>query len=195
MTEDTLKNNNKIKQIIHFFKRRPKLFISIISLILFIFVLIIFFQKREIKKDIAVSNQYNRAIVLIKNEKLDESKIILEKIVEASHRFYSPMSLYLIIDNNLEKDKSKILSSFDKIMNSKKINKEDQNLIKIKKALFMFDNNIQEDEVIKTLKTIINSDSKWKNRTIRLIGDYYSHKGENLKANEYYKLIDVQANK
>ncbi len=194
MTEDTLNENSKLNQIISSFKKRAKLYISIILLILVSLFLMFFIQEKDIRNDVKVSNKYNKALVLLKNKKLDESKIILDEIVKKKHRFYSPMSLYLIIDNDLEKDKSKILISFNKIVNSKKIDQEQQNLIKIKKALFMFENNIQEDEIIKTLKPIINSDSKWRNRAIELIGDYYSHKGENLKADEYYKLLNVQDN-
>ena len=55
----------------------------------------------------------------------------------------------------------------------------------------MTDKAIQERNanVINILKEIINSDSKWSPRAIELIGDYYTHKGENLKADEYFKLL------
>tara|TARA_E500000331_G_C17214686_1_gene695342 strand:- start:142 stop:726 length:585 start_codon:yes stop_codon:yes gene_type:complete len=192
MADDTISEKNKFYQIINFFKKKPKLYISIGVLILLIIVFVTFLQGRDVKKNIEVSNQYNQALVLIKDKKFIESKIFLDKIIDKEHRFYSPMSLYLIIENDLEKDKSNVLLSFDKIINSKKIDKEQQDLIKIKKALFMFENNIQEDKIINILKEIINSDSKWRPRAIELIGDYYTHKGENLKADEYFKLLNSE---
>ncbi|RPG97942.1 MAG: hypothetical protein CBC66_002485 [Candidatus Pelagibacter sp. TMED106] len=192
MADDTISEKNKFYQIINFFKKKPKLYISIGVLILLIIVFVTFLQGRDVKKNIEVSNQYNQALVLIKDKKFTESKIFLDKIIDKEHRFYSPMSLYLIIENDLEKDKSNVLLSFDKIINSKKIDKEQQDLIKIKKALFMFENNIQEDKIINILKEIINSDSKWRPRAIELIGDYYTHKGENLKADEYFKLLNSE---
>ena len=98
MADDTISEKNKFYQIINFFKKKPKLYISIGVLILLIIVFVTFLQGRDVKKNIEVSNQYNQALVLIKDKKFTESKIFFDKIIDKEHRFYSPMSLYLIIE-------------------------------------------------------------------------------------------------
>ena len=113
----------------------------------------------------------------------------MENIINKGHRFYSPLALYFIIDNNLETDSLKIINFFDKILSINTIDKENLNLIRIKKAIFLF-NTEDEDLIIKTLNPIINSDSVWRNITIKLISDYFLSKDQKIKANEYIQLLN-----
>ena len=66
--------------------------------------------------------------------------------------------------------------------------KENLNLIKIKKAIFLFSLD-DEELIIKTLNPIINSDSVWRNIAIKLISDYFLSKDESKKADEYIQLL------
>ena len=99
-----------------------------------------------------------------------------------------------MIDNNLENDTQKIINFFDKILLIKSIENENLNLIKIKKALFLFSMG-DEELIIKTLNPIINSDSVWKNMAIELISNYFLSKNQKAKANEYIQLLGNQINK
>ena len=63
------------------------------------------------------------------------------------------------------------------------------NLIKIKKAIFLFSIG-NEELVIKTLNPIINSNSFWRKIAIILISDYFLSKDQKLKANEYLQLLN-----
>ena len=103
------------------------------------------------------------------------------------NRFYSPMALYLIIENKLVKDPSKISELFDEVLDISEIDNEDLNLIKIKKVVFLF-NSISENEILELLQPISNSKSVWRSNAIKLLIDYYTFKGESLKAKEFKNL-------
>ena len=70
-----------------------------------------------------------------------------------------------------------------------------QKLLVFKKALINSDSN-SENELLKTLNPIINSDSIWKYQSLLLLGDYFFSKGENEKAKDFYNKIlnDQNAN-
>ena len=131
---------------------------------------------------------------MIKQKKILESKLLLESIISENHQFYSPMALYLIIDNNIVSKKIKIISFFDKILNNNSISKENLNLIKIKKAIYLIglDN---EKLIIETLNPIINSNSVWRNIAINLISEYFMSKNQIVKAKEYIQLLNKNNNK
>ena len=70
------------------------------------------------------------------------------------------MALNNIIDNNLEKNKEEVLKFFDIVENTK-IDKEQKNLVKLKKALYLI--KISKDiEGKKLLNEIISDNSIWK---------------------------------
>ena len=187
MSEELTNNNflnsflNKIKQ------NKKKIFIAV-----FITILVILFfyylNYNNKKKHSLISENFNKAKnLLVKNEK-ETSKEILTDIINKKNNFYSPMSLYVIIENNLINDQKEIIKLFDRVISIRNIDQEDLDLIKIKKAIYLFD-NITEDEILKILKPITNSNSAWKSNAIKLLIDYYKSKGENQKAQEFEKLL------
>ena len=99
------------------------------------------------------------------------------------------MALYFIIDNNLETNTSKIIKFFDKVLSINSIDEENLNLIKIKKAIYLF-NSENEAVIIKTLNPVINSNSIWRNLAINLMSDYFLSKNQESKANEYLQLLN-----
>jgi len=188
MPEETL-NNNFQKKISNFIKSNLKHLI-----ILFIFLILLlfgYFFYEDVKKrnGIKISESYTQATIKFKKNKVEESKEILENIINKDHKFYSPMALYFIIDNNLETDALKIVKFFDKILSINSIDQENLNLIKIKKAIFLF-NSENEEDVITTLNPIINSESIWRNIAINLMADYFLSKNQKTKANEYFQLLN-----
>jgi predicted negative regulator of RcsB-dependent stress response len=188
MSEKTLNNNlqNKIKNFIK--KNLKNLIILFIFLILTLFSYI-FYKDLKKKNEIKISELYTQASVQFKEKQPDAAKELLEIIIDKNHKFYSPLALYFIIDNKLEKDSAKIINFFDKILTISSIDQENLNLIKIKKAIFLFSFG-DEELIIKTLNPIINSDSVWKNMAIRLISDYFLSNKQKAKADEYIKLLN-----
>jgi predicted negative regulator of RcsB-dependent stress response len=193
MTEETYKNTfqNKIK--IFLYKNFKNLIIFSIFLILILFSYF-FYKDLQKKKEVQLSANYTQATIQFNGKKKNEAKQLLEDIISENHKFYSPLALYFIIDNNLEKNSLKIINFFDKILLIDSIDKENLNLIKIKKAIFLF-NLDNEKVIIKTLNPIINSDSIWRNLAIKLMSDYLISKDQKLKANEYIELLNSKIKK
>lgn len=188
MSEEIL-NNSFQSKISNFIKKNFKnLIILLIFLILVLFSAFIYKDLQK-KNEIKIAENYTQATIKFKENKSDEAKQLLENIIQKGHRFYSPLALYFIIDNNLEKDSFKIVSFFDRILLISSIDKENINLIKIKKTIFLFKLG-EEEAIIKTLNPIINSDSVWRNMAINLISDYFLSKDQKAKAKEYLQLLN-----
>ena len=181
-------------RVSNFLKKNLKsLFIILIITVIFL-IIFGYYSHQKKQKDIVISDQFTYASILIKDKKINESKLLLENIIKKKHKFYSPLALNSLIDNELETDNKKIIDYFDQILAIKSINNENLNLIRIKKALFLF-NGKNEELIIATLNPIINSNSVWKESAIKLIADYFSSKNEKNKAEEYYKLLNKKFEK
>ena len=193
MSEEIL-NNTLQNKIINFTKKNTKklIFLSVfLILILFSYFLHKNLQK---KNEIKLSEQYIQATIQFQGKNINETRKLLEDIIKENHKFYSPLALYFMIDNNLEIDNSKIINYFDRILLINSLDKESLNLIKIKKAISLskYDN---EEVILKTLNPIINSDSVWRDMAIRLISDYFLSKNQKAKANEYIQLLNNKIKK
>ena len=194
MSDETLEKKDKLGLIVSKVKENSRLLLSIALIIVLVFIATVFLDKKREEKNILISQKFNKAKILIKNEKKEESFIILKEIIEKKHKFYSPLSLYLIIDFELEKNHESIKQLFDKVISVRGIDKENINLIKIKKALFL-SNYYGEQEILKVLNPIINSDSIWRSNAIKILIDYFSIKGDSLKADQYIKLLNKKDSK
>ena len=194
MSEEILNNNfqNKFTNLIK--KNSKNLIIFLIIIILSLFGYF-FYNDLKKKNEIKISEKYTKATIQFKEKETDEAKQLLENIIDKDHRFYSPLALYFIIDNNLETNSSKIINFYDDVLSINSIDKEDLNLIKIKKAIFLFNLEEEEDSIIKTLNPIINSDSIWRDMAIKLISDYFLSKNQKTKADEYIKLLNKKIKK
>lgn len=193
MSEETTNHSFKNKTV-NLIKKNVKNLIILITLIILIFFGYLFNKDLTYKKEVKISEDYTLATINFKEKKRDEAKKLLENIIIKSHRFYSPLALYFIIDNKLETDSLKIINFFDKILLIKSIDEENLNLIKIKKAIFLFDLG-DEDTILKTLNPIINSESVWREMAIKLISNYFLSNNQKTKANEYIQLLDEKIKK
>ena len=181
-------------RISNFIKKNLKNLIILTILLVLMLFSFLFYKDLQQKNEINISENYTKASIQFDQKKENEAKRLLENIINEGHRFYSPLALYFIIDNNLETDSLKILNFFDKILSINSIDKEDLNLIKIKKAIILF--SLEDEEaIIKTLNPIINSDSVWRNMAIKLISDYFVSKNQKTKANEYIELLSNKKKK
>ena len=181
-------------RVSNFLKKNLKILFIILIITIIFLIIFGYYSHQKKQKDIVISDQFTYASILIKDKKINESKLLLEKIIKKKHKFYSPLALNSLIDNELETDNKKIIDYFDQILAIKSINNENLNLIRIKKALFIF-NGKNEELIIATLNPIINSNSVWKESAIKLIADYFSSKNEKNKAEEYYKLLNKKFEK
>ena len=182
-------NNNFQKKFINFFKENIKSIIIIVVIIILSLFGFLFYKSAQEKNNIAISEKYTTASILHRQDKKNEAKILFENIIQEKHKFYSPLALYFMIDNDLETNNDKIVNYFDQVIKIKSIEKENLNIIKIKKAIFLL-NLDEENKVIETLNPIINSKSVWREMAIKLISDYFISKSQEVKANEYLNLLN-----
>jgi predicted negative regulator of RcsB-dependent stress response len=187
MLNEILKKNF-LAYSLNFIKKKYKLLIILLLVLIIFLFAFMFYQDLNKKNNIQVAEEYTKATILIKQKRAEESKLLLESIINKNHQFYSPLALYLIIDNNIDLDDLKIISYFNKILKNNSIDKENLNLIKIKKAIYLI-NLDREEQVVKTLNPIINSKSVWRKTAINLISEYFLAKDQNAKAEEYIQLL------
>lgn len=126
-------------------------------------------------------------VFLSKNEN-EKSLEILKNIISTNDEVYSPLSLFLIIDRNLDENRENVLKYFDQIISINSLEKEDLNLLKLKKAIYISD-SADENDLLEVLNPILNSNSVWKYKSLKLLGDYYFNKKEYIKAKQYYSDI------
>ena len=193
MSSEKMRENFQIR-VFNFLKKNKIFFITLITATLIGIFAFLVYKNMQIKNNIKIAQQYTQASILLNQKKIKESEILLEAIIEKNHKFYSPLALYLLIESNIENDTSKIISYFDIVLKNKSIDKENLNLIKIKKAIYLFDSQ-NEKLIIETLNPIINSNSVWRKIAIDLISDYFLSLGQKVKAEEYIQLLNIQSNK
>ena len=112
-------------------------------------------------------------------------KKVLKNIIFENDSTYSSLSLFLILNENLIEDKNEIIKLFNHILENCKFDKEIENLIIYKKALFET-SFVDESKLLVSLNPLLNSDSLWKPHALMLLGDYYFSKKQNIKAKEFY---------
>ncbi len=181
--EDEIINKPKFN-LNDFFRENKSKIISIIVLVVVSLIIFIISLEHKKNKNINISEKYNKAKILIENKSKQEALKILEKLVFEENSFYSPSALNLIVDNDLIKDKEKVISYYDEIISSSKLDEETKNLFIFKKVIFIGD-DIKENDLLSYLKPIIKSDSLWKNSMLDYIKKFYLAKGEFNKAKEF----------
>ena len=156
--------DNKIdfkSRIINFYKEnkiKTQLFFWVIIIF---FISIILLQAYHEKKNNQVSELFINAGIFYTQDEKDRSKKIYEEILKSNNSFYSTLALNNIIEKDLEKSDDKILEYFDKIEKLQK-NKEQKDILKFKKALFLL-KKFKNEEAKIILNELVKSDSKIKN--------------------------------
>ena len=93
-----------------------------------------------IKKETnSISEKYIQVGLLLSSNENEKSKILLEEIILSKNKFYSILALNILLENNLENDKNKILNYFQIVEKSNKL-KSYKDLIVFKKALYLIKN-------------------------------------------------------
>ena len=177
--------NEKIKNFL--FQNKKKI---IIFIIFFIVILLSYFGYNEFKnqKKVEISDLYNSVVINYPKQNKDITKDNLIKIINKKDPTYSPLSLYFLIDKDLISEREKINELFDILIEKTSLEYEIKNLIIYKKALFNSD-YIEENELLKILGPIINSESVWKSHSLYLVAEYFYFKNEKQKSKEFFEKI------
>jgi hypothetical protein len=179
--------SEKIK-LIDLLKKNSKLLLSLLILLFVIIGILLWFDHSNKSKREKISENFIQAKILLENQQNIKAHNVLKNIIEKKDNIYSPLSLFLIIEKNLETDKATVTNYFDKILDIGSIEKEDLNLLRLKKAIFISENSKEED-MLELLNPIINSDSVWKIQSIKFLGDYYFSLNQFNKAKQYYLIL------
>jgi len=187
---DSNARNEKIK---NFFINNKKKIIITASIILVIIIGYLSFEKSKERTKIKLANQYNLALIDLKPD--NKQKIIDEmvNVVKSNDSTYSPLALYHLLDNNLLENNDEINVLFNELIEKTNLENEIKNLIIYKKALFNSD-LVSENELLKILNPVINSESIWKSHALYLLAEFFYSKDEKQKAKEFFNQILVLPN-
>jgi len=183
-------SNARNERIKNFFINNKKKLIITASIILVIIIGYLSFEKSKEKTQIKLANKYNLALIDLNPE--NKQKIIDEmvNVIKSHDTTYSPLALYHLLDNNLLESNDEINILFNELIEKTNLENEIKNLIIYKKALFNSD-FISENELLKILNPVINSESIWKSHALYLLAEFFYSKGEKQKAKEFFNQILV----
>ncbi len=158
---------SNIDKVINYIKEKKKIFIISASFIIFLLIGIIYLDYHKNLRNKKISEKFIQAGLYLASENKSESNNLYKEVVSSKNKFYSPLALNNIIDNNLETNNEEIIRLFE-ILESINLEKERKNLVKLKKALFLI--KISKDqEGNKLLNEIISDNSIWKNAAEELL--------------------------
>ena len=187
--ENQIKDDLFRDKVNNFFSRYKKYLITLIILLIAIPGFYHAYKAYERNQSEKIIENYSQAMMLYKNENLDESSTIFAKLLEETDEFIIVSSLNQLVEINIKKkEPEKNIILIDSILNSKKLSKLNVELLKIKKALLIFD---KADE--KTMLDLLNKNdkqNKFYSISMQILNDFYISRNEVSKANEIQKLAN-----
>ena len=182
---DTNARNERIK---NFFINNKKKLIITISIISVIIIGYLSFEKSKERTKIKLANQYNLALIDLNPDNKQKTINEMVNVVKSNDATYSPLALYHLLDNNLLENNEEINTLFNELIEKTNLENEIKNLIIYKKALFNSD-FVSENELLKILNPVINSESIWKSHALYLLAEFFYSKEEKQKAKEFFNQI------
>ena len=184
-------NISLLDKIMNFFlKNKKKIIAFILIIILSLFSKLAFDYFSE-KKQLAISNQFNNAKILLSQNKNNEALNLFRNIISSKNKFYSSLSLNYVISNNLIENQGTVIELFDIALASRSLDREEKNLIMYKKGVYLFSHK-QDEIALQIMNKIINENTIWKKLAAKTVSSYYSVQGEENKAQEYNNIISSQ---
>ena len=187
--ENQIKDDLFRDKVNNFFSRYKKYLITLLILLITIPSFYHAYKAYKRNQSEKIIENYSQAMMLFKNENLDESSTIFAKLLEETDEFIIVSSLNQLVEINIKKkEPEKNIILIDSILNSKKLSKLNVELLKIKKALLIFD---KADE--KTMLDLLNKNdkqNKFYSISMQILNDFYISRNEVSKANEIQKLAN-----
>ncbi len=154
------KEINSLEKIENFVRKNKNILLIISTLIIFFLIGISYFNYYQQSKNEKVSVKFVQAGIYLSLNQKEKSKKIYKEIITSKNKFYSLLALNNIIDNDLEQNNEEVLELFNIVENTK-IEKEQKNLVKLKKALYLIKIS-KDNEGEKLLNEITSDNSIWK---------------------------------
>ena len=159
MNENIDKKMSFQDKTISFLKENKLKLILLVTTLIIISLVVILININYERKNKIISEKFISAGLYLSSDQ-NEAKKLYEEIIFSENKFYSVLALNTLLEKNLENDKIKILEYFQ-ILEKINLSKDQEDLIKIKKALYLMKNS-EKQEGVKILKELINDNSKFK---------------------------------
>ena len=183
-----INSNTRNERVRNFFVKNKSKIILILLAIIIVLIAAYSFDKYKTNQKIEISNKFN-STTLMHSDKNKESTIKnLVEIINKKDPTYSPLSLYFILDKKLISDSNKINEYFDLLIKNTPLDKEINNLVIYKKALFNAD-QAQESDLLNILNPLINSESVWRSHALYLMAEFFYSKDQKQKSKEFFNQI------
>ena len=183
-----INSNTRNERVRNFFSKNKIKIISSLLAIIIVLIAAYSFDKYKTNQKIEISNKFN-STTLMHSDKNKESTIKnLVEIINKKDPTYSPLSLYFILDKKLISDRVKINDYFDLLIENTPLDKEINNLVIYKKALFNAD-QAQESDLLNILNPLINSESVWRSHALYLLAEFFYSKDQKQKSKEFFNQI------
>ena len=190
MEEDIsiINSNTRNEKVRNFFVNNKNKIISVVVVLVIVLIGAYSFDSYKTNKKKEISNKFNSTTLAHSENTKDITVQKLVEIINEQDPTYSPLSLYFIIDNKLISNQGEINTYFDVLIEKTSLDKEIQNLIVYKKALFNAD-LAQESDLLNILNPLINSESVWKSHALYLMAEYFYSKDQKQKSKEFFNQI------
>jgi len=190
MEEDIsiINSNTRNEKVRNFFVNNKNKIISAVVVLVIVLIGAYSFDSYKTNKKKEISNKFNSTTLAHSENTKDITVQKLVEIINEQDPTYSPLSLYFIIDNKLISNQGEINTYFDVLIEKTSLDKEIQNLIVYKKALFNAD-LAEESDLLNILNPLINSESVWKSHALYLMAEYFYSKDQKQKSKEFFNQI------
>jgi hypothetical protein len=183
-----INSNTRNEKVRNFFVKNKSKIILISLAITIVLIATYSFDKYKTNQKIEISNKFNSTTLMYSDKNKDNTIKNLVEIVNEKDPTYSPLSLYFILDKKLISDPNKINEYFDLLIENTPLNKEINNLVIYKKALFNAD-QAEESDLLNILNPLINSESVWRSHALYLMAEFFYSKDQKQKSKEFFNQI------
>ncbi len=179
-----------VKDKIKNFLIRNKLKIITASIICIILLLSFpIYEEFKIKKNAKILQKYSNALLYLDANKKEEGIKMLNDLIKSSSnnkiKIFATNKLLTLYIN--EKNINEALSVINQVLSDKKIDKDEKELLNIKKVLLKFD-GIDENEILKLLKPNKQNNS-FKKLSYLILLDFYTMKNQKIKMKEINSIL------
>ena len=174
-------------KILNFYHKRK--YYIIFFVIIIIATPISYQAKVAFEKHKSASELENYSIIvneLIKNSP-KEAVIQLQKLTISNNDTIVLLALNQLLEIN-KNSKQELLKTLDTLIDEKKLSKRNDELLKIKKSLLIFD-AATENQMLDLLDTS-NKDSSFRKTSLQILYDFHLSKNQKIKAEEVKRLIN-----
>ncbi len=179
-----------VKDKIKYFITKNKIKIIITGIICLILILSLpIYEEFKIKKNAKILEKYSSALLYLSTNKKQEGiKILNDLMIDSSNNKIKILATNKLLSLYIkERNIDEALIVLNKILSDKNIDKDERDLLNIKKVLLKFD-NINENEILQLLKPNKKNNS-FKKLSYLILLDFYTMKNQKIKIKEINSIL------